>query len=85
GRCTVRTHHRAHRIRVVDRFGLVACPRERRDVPVTSCLACRQLLEVVRDEEGDPVQIRCRAADDVDGPGPPAHPFALLGPLGPWR
>jgi hypothetical protein len=72
-------------LRVVDRFGLVACPRRGRDVPVRTCLTCRQLLEVRRDEDDRIVELRCRAAGDGRVPDQQPHPFGLLGPIGPWR
>lgn len=79
------TRHRVHDLRVVDRFGLVGCPRRGRDVPVRTCLACRQLLDVVRDEDEDIVEVRCRAAGEGRYPEDSPHPFGLLGPIGPWR
>jgi hypothetical protein len=72
-------------LRVVDRFGLVACPRRGRDVPVRTCLACRQLLEVHRAEDDRILEIRCRAAGAGEIPEQQPHPYGLLGPIGPWR
>lgn len=79
------TRHRVRDLRLVDRFGLVACPRRQRDVPVRSCLTCRQLLEVVRDEDDQISEIRCRAVGEAQAPETTPHPYGLLGPIGPWR
>ncbi len=72
-------------LRVVDRFGMVACPRRGRDVPVRTCLTCRQLLELRRDDDDQIVELRCRSAGEGQLPEQPPHPFGLLGPIGPWR
>jgi len=54
-------------------------------VPVATCLACRELVSVHRDDEGRITQLRCHAAGDGQHPDQPPHPFGLLGPIGPWR
>lgn len=79
------TRHRARELRVVDRFGLVACPRRGRDVPVATCLACPELVAVDSDEHERVTELRCRAAGEGQRPDQPPHPFGLLGPIGPWR
>lgn len=79
------TRHRARDLRVVDRFGLVACARRGRDVPVEMCLACPELLAVHRDADDRVVEVRCRMAGEGQQPDQSPHPFGLLGPIGPWR
>jgi hypothetical protein len=44
---------------LVDREGLVGCPRAGHDVDVSRCLTCSELLLAVRDPDGRLVEIRC--------------------------
>jgi hypothetical protein len=62
-------------VHVVDDFGLVGCPRQRRDVAVGTCLTCRALLETTTDAAGTVVEIRCSVP--VDTSPPPRWPWLL--------
>jgi hypothetical protein len=44
---------------LVERDGLVGCPRAGHDVAVGRCLTCRELLLAVRDGAGTVREIRC--------------------------
>ncbi|TVP74506.1 MAG: hypothetical protein EA340_01255 [Nitriliruptor sp.] len=68
---------RRHRTHLVDEFGMVGCPRQRRDVPVERCLECRELIDAVHDPDGHLTEIRCRA--DIGRVSPQDH----LDPFGP--
>lgn len=69
---------RRHRTQVVDEFGMVGCPRQRRDVPAERCLECRELIDAVHDPAGRLTEIRCRA--DA-GRVPPQDHLDPFGPL----
>jgi len=73
---------RRNRTHLVDEFGMVGCPRQRRDVPAERCLECRELTDAVYDPAGQLTEIRCRAATVRTSPQDHWDP---LGPLANFR
>ena len=69
---------RRHRTHLVDEFGMVGCPRQRRDVPAERCLECRELLDVIRDPARHLTEIRCRAEIRKVSPQDHWDPFGPL-------
>jgi hypothetical protein len=60
---------------LVDRDGLVGCPRVGHDVDAARCLTCSELLLAVRDRQGTVREIRC-----TPPPRDVRTPWDLLGP-----
>jgi hypothetical protein len=50
-------------VHLVDGFGLVGCPRSGTDLPVATCLGCRELQTAVTDDGGRVREVHC-----VDAP-----------------
>jgi hypothetical protein len=73
---------RRHRSHLVDEYGMVGCPRQRGDVSVDHCLACRELLDTVEGPGGRITEIRCRIGPAVRSPQDHWEPF---GPLTQFR
>lgn len=66
---------------LVDRFGLVGCPRQGRDVSVEACLVCRELVSVEGDGVGSLTEIRCRAVPNRPAGQDAWDPYLPIGPV----
>ncbi|MFP4634570.1 MAG: hypothetical protein ACLFRD_01795 [Nitriliruptoraceae bacterium] len=77
----MRTGGRRVEHHLVDEFGLVGCPRQKRDVSWDECLTCPYLIGVEPGDGQQVAEIRCSAGARMTA----RSPWEVFGPVWPMR